>query len=79
MESLGPYLLRRPLGLAGDITTKNGHPLDVFEAQDARTGIPVLVYRPVQAALPGVRVEGSLPWLEALTLEDGSGTAWVAE
>lgn len=79
MESLGPYLLRRPLGLAGDITTKNGHPLDVFEAQDARTGIPVLVYRPVQAALPGVRVEGSLPWLEALTLEDGSGTAWIAE
>ncbi|PZA08216.1 MULTISPECIES: hypothetical protein [unclassified Meiothermus] len=79
MESLGPYLLRRPLGLAGDITTKNGQPLTVFEAQDARTGIPVLVYRPVQAALPEKRVEGSLPWLEALTPEDGSGAAWIAE
>jgi len=75
---LGPYLLRRPLGLAGDITTGDGHRLDVFEAQDARTGIPVLVYRPVQAAPFGGRVEGSLPWLEALTLEDGSA-AWVAE
>ncbi|HEU4742202.1 MAG TPA: hypothetical protein VFS50_11475 [Meiothermus sp.] len=79
MESLGPYLLRRPLGLAGDITTKNGQPLGVFEAQDARTGIPVLVYRPVQAVLPAERVEGSLHWLEALTPEDGSEAAWVAE
>lgn len=79
MESLGPYLLRRPLGLAGDITTKNGQPLGVYEAQDARTGIPVLVYRPVQGALPQGRVEGSLYWLEALTPEDGSEAAWVAE
>lgn len=70
VESLGPYLLRRPLPL--HLSTPAGQPIEVMEGQDARTGIPVLAYRPVEGSLPP-RVVGTLAWIEAI---EG---AWVAE
>lgn len=72
MESLGPYVLRDPI-VQSELVLPDGSRLKVFPAQDARTGIRVLVYRPITSPPPQEKVVGTLSWLEAC--ED----AWVAE
>ncbi|MGQ9692426.1 MAG: hypothetical protein ACUVQC_02995 [Thermaceae bacterium] len=63
METLGPYWLRRLL-LRMD-------PLALYEAQDARTGLPVFILQNPQGTL--LEAEGVVPLLE--TLPEG----WVLE
>ncbi len=47
--------------------------IEVWNAQDAVTGVPALVYKPVIAELPRWRIEGVLPWTSRVA------DAWVAE
>ncbi len=65
MEQLGPYVLHEAKDGADRFPR-------VFSGQDARTGIPVLVYPDQPGPLPPSLV-GCLPWIEAI---EG---AWVAE
>ena len=65
VEQLGPYVLHED-------TTGSSRLPRVFNGQDSRTGIPVLVYPDQQGPLPPSLV-GCLPWIEAI---EG---AWVAE
>jgi len=47
--------------------------IEIWYAQDAITGVPALVYKPVIAELPRWRIEGVLPWTGRVA------DAWVAE
>ena len=65
MNHLGPYLLDR-------LRAKEDN-LEIWEAQDAVTGTPVLIYRPLSGAPPSWSLQGVLPWLPC------EHDAWVAE
>ncbi|MCS7059098.1 MAG: hypothetical protein NZ849_11570 [Meiothermus sp.] len=66
MESLGHYLLRGRLRLLED-------GVEVYEGQDARTGLEVVVFRPLEGTPPQLALPCALPWIDCL---EG---AWVAE
>ncbi|WP_117237139.1 hypothetical protein [Thermus sediminis] len=63
MEVLGPYWLRRILARIG--------PISVYEGQDTRTGMPVMVLKGAEGK--PVTMEGVLPLLESLP------EGWVLE
>lgn len=65
MNHIGPYLLDSIRATEGQI--------EVWLAQDAITGVPALVYKPVLAELPDWHIEGVLPWTARVA------DAWVAE
>ena len=65
MDYIGPYLLDSLRATVGAI--------EIWTAQDAVTGVPALVYKPVIAELPRWRIEGVLPWTSRVA------DAWVAE
>ena len=65
MNHIGPYLL--------DSTRATEDQIEIWLAQDAVTGVPALVYKPVLAELPKWRIEGVLPWTARVA------DAWVAE
>ncbi len=65
MDYIGPYLL-------DSLRTTEGA-IEIWNAQDAVTGVPALVYKPVIAELPRWRIEGVLPWTSRVA------DAWVAE
>ena len=66
MESLGHYLLREPI-LSGDVGK-----LEIFEGQDIRTGVTVLVFRSQTAVLPKLQLPSTMPWV------DQEQNAWIA-
>ncbi len=65
MDYIGPYLLDSLRATEGAI--------EIWNAQDAVTGVPALVYKPVIAELPRWRLEGVLTWSSRVA------DAWVAE
>jgi hypothetical protein len=65
MENLGHYLLRERVPIQA--------PLEVYEGQDVRTGVTVLVFKPLTEALPKAAIAGSLNWI------DQEEAAWIAE
>jgi len=65
VDYIGPYLLDSLRATEGAI--------EIWNAQDAVTGVPALVYKPVIAELPRWRIEGVLPWTSRVA------DAWVAE
>lgn len=67
MENLGHYLLSARISLPGDT------PLEVYEGQDVRTGIVVMVFKPLSEELPKTNIPGALAWL------DKEDSAWIAE
>jgi len=67
MESLGHYLLRERIVLPG------GGPVEVYEGQDARTGLDVLVFRPLLERPPRLSIPHALSWI------DRAEDAWIAE
>jgi len=67
MESLGHYLLRERIVLPG------GGPVEVYEGQDARTGLDVLVFRPLLEQPPKLSIPHALSWI------DRAEDAWIAE
>lgn len=71
MDSLGPYVLHAPI-LPGSLLDTEGRVLEAWLGRDSRTGIGVVVYRPLEGEPPEA-VAGMLPWLESLE------SAWVAE
>ncbi|MDX2004927.1 MAG: hypothetical protein SFU83_06585 [Meiothermus sp.] len=66
MENLGHYLLREPI-LSGDSSD-----LEIFEGQDVRTGVTVLVFRPTSGPAPKPGLPAMIPWI------DQPEGAWVA-
>lgn len=81
MESLGHYLLRDRIALLGQpslaqtpaLSQPAGAPLEVFEGQDVRTGISVVVFKPMPGTPPELHISATLPWTQA------EGSAWVNE
>lgn len=83
MESLGHYLLRDRIALPGDpaqttrsdeeVTSAPNAPFEVFEGQDVRTGISILVFRPLPGKPPKLDIPSTLSWV------DGEEGAWIAE
>lgn len=82
MESLGHYLLRDRIALPGHPAPGGGEservaaleaPFEVFEGQDVRTGISVLMFKPMPGNPPKLELPGTLPWV------DGQEGAWIAE
>lgn len=71
MDSLGPYVLHAPI-LPGGLIDREGRALEVWQGRDSRTGIGVVVYRPLEGEPPEA-VVGMLPWLES------TESAWIAE
>ncbi|WP_119280296.1 hypothetical protein [Calidithermus roseus] len=71
MDSLGPYVLHAPI-LPGGLLDTEGRVLEAWLGRDSRTGIGVVVYRPLEGEPPEA-VAGMLPWLEGLE------SAWIAE
>lgn len=71
MDSLGPYVLHAPI-LPGGLLDTTGRALEAWLGRDSRTGIGVVVYRPLEGEPPEA-VAGMLPWLECLE------SAWIAE
>jgi len=67
MESLGHYLLRERIALPGVGA------VEAFEGQDVRTGIDVLVFRPISEPPPTLSIPHSLSWI------DQEEDAWIAE
>ncbi len=65
MNHLGPYLLDRLRAREGEI--------EIWDAQDAVTGTPVLIYKPLTGAPLFGSLQGVLPWLPC------EQEAWVAE
>ncbi|WP_456480848.1 hypothetical protein [Oceanithermus sp.] len=65
MNHLGPYLLDRLRAREGEI--------EIWDAQDAVTGTPVLIFKPLTGAPPFGSLQGVLPWLPC------EQEAWVAE
>jgi len=65
VDYIGPYLL--------DTLRASEGAIEIWNAQDAVTGVPALVYKPVIAELPRWRIEGVLPWTSRIA------DAWVAE
>jgi hypothetical protein len=72
MESLGHYLMRNAISIPGGLQGPRGL-VEVFEGQDIRTGIGVLVFKGLSEDLPKEKVAGGLNWVEQV--ED----CWVAE
>lgn len=70
MDSLGPYVLHAPI-LPGMLDAE-GRVLEAWLGRDSRTGIGVVVYRPLEGEPPEA-LAGMLPWLERLE------SAWIAE
>jgi hypothetical protein len=66
MENLGHYLLREPIlsGSSGDLA--------ILEGQDVRTGVTVLVFRPLAGPLPKPNLTSVVPWI------DHQDDAWIA-
>lgn len=62
---MGPYLLDRLRAREGEI--------EIWDAQDAVTGTPVLIYKPLTGTPPFGSFQGVLPWLPC------EHEAWVAE
>lgn len=82
MESLGHYLLRDRIALPGNPPPGGGQsesvavpgaPFEVFEGQDVRTGISVLMFKPMPGNPPKLELPGALLWVE------GQEGAWIAE
>lgn len=81
MESLGHYLLRDRIALPGQppsteaatVSQQAGGPFEVFEGQDVRTGISILVFKPMPGPPPELHVPGTLPWTQV------EENAWVTE
>lgn len=67
MESLGHYLLRERIALPGVAA------VEAFEGQDVRTGIDVLVFKPLPEPPPKLSIPHTLSWV------DCEEKAWIAE
>ncbi len=67
MEGLGHYLLRERIALPGGSVT------EVYTGQDIRTGIEVLVFKPLTGEPPKPPILNTLLWIDC---EEG---AWIAE
>lgn len=67
MESLGHYLLRERIALPGVAA------VEAFEGQDVRTGIDVLVFKPLPEPPPQLSIPHTLSWI------DCEEAAWIAE
>ena len=65
MNHIGPYLLE-------SIRAKEDA-IEVWNAQDSITGVPVLIFKPLTGDLPRWRIEGVLMWTQRVA------DAWVAE
>jgi len=65
VDYIGQYLL--------DSLHASEGAIEIWLAQDAITGVPVLIYKPVIAEPPQWRIEGVLPWTGRVA------DAWVAE
>ena len=65
MDNIGPYLLESLRSTEGSI--------EIWNAQDAVTGVSALIYKPVIAKPPRWRIIGVLPWTSRVA------DAWVAE
>lgn len=67
MESLGHYLLRERIALPGVGA------VEAFEGQDVRTGMDVLVFKPLLEPPPELSMPHTLSWVDCYE------NAWIAE
>ncbi len=67
MESLGHYLLRERIALPGVAA------VEAFEGQDVRTGIDVLVFKPLPEPPPKLSIPHTLSWVDCEEKD------WIAE
>lgn len=72
MENLGHYLVRNAVPIPGGLEGPEG-PVQVFEGQDIRTGIGVLIFKGLGGSLPKEKLAGGLNWVEQLE------HSWIAE